>query len=156
MPMNKPPLLRAALEAALPQLKQNPERLLMFIEAGGLTGASLQAQSFRYRYTLTLVFVDFTGHMDEIMVPLLAWLRQYQPDLIQNSTALAEKLTFEAELISHNQCDIELRIPLTEGVTVTTKDGQTTARHSDAPYMHESVTLKQLYLKDELILGQPD
>lgn len=154
--MNLPHHLRAALEAALPQLKQNPDRLLMFIEAGGLTGASLQAQSFRYRYTLTLVFVDFTGHMDEIMVPLLAWLRQYQPDLIQNSTALAEKLTFEAELISHHQCDIELRIPLTEGVTVTTKDGQNTARHSDAPYLHESVTLKQLYLKDELILGQPD
>jgi hypothetical protein len=154
--MNLPHHLRAALEAALPQLKQNPDRLLMFIEAGGLTGASLKTLSFRYRYTLTLVFVDFSGHMDEIMVPLLAWLQQYQPDLIQNGTALAEKLKFEAELTSHNQCDIELRIPLTEGVTVTKKDGQTTTRHSDAPYLQESVTLHQLYLKDELILGQPD
>lgn len=154
--MNLPRHLRAALEAALPQLKQNPDHLLMFIEAGGINGASLKTLSFRYRYTLTLVFVDFTGHMDEIMVPLLAWLQQYQPDLIQHPDALARQLKFDAELISHQQCDIELRLPLTEGVTVTTRDGQTTARHSDAPHLQESITLHQLYLKDELILGQPD
>ncbi|MFN4238541.1 MAG: phage tail protein [Vogesella sp.] len=155
--MNLPHHLRAALEAALPQLKQNPDRLLMFIEAGGLTGASLKTLSFRYRYTLTLVFVDFSGHMDEIMVPLLAWLQQYQPDLIQNGTAMAEKLKFEAELTSHNQCDIELRIPLNEGVTVTQKDGNTIAQHLDSVNgTNASITINQLLLNGEIVSGQPD
>lgn len=154
--MNLPHHLRAALEQAVPSLKQNPDKLLMFIEAGGVCGAAMTTLSFRYRYTLILVLVDFSGHPDEIMVPLLAWLQQYQPELIQHPTALAEQVKFDIELISHQLCDIELRLPLTEGVTVTVRDGQTTARHTDAPYLQESVPLDRPYLKDELILGRPD
>ncbi|MGK4474145.1 phage tail protein [Aeromonas molluscorum] len=31
--------------------------------------------------------IDFAGHPDQLVVPLLAWLRQHQPELMTNPTS---------------------------------------------------------------------
>ena len=56
--MNQPASCRAALEAALPYLRKEPDRLVMFIEDGKIA-ASLGGPGFEYRYTLTIGLLDF-------------------------------------------------------------------------------------------------
>lgn len=47
--------------------------------------------SWEYRYTLNVVIEDFSGDQNLLMAPVLLWLRDNQPDAI-NNPALREKL----------------------------------------------------------------
>ena len=52
--------------------------------------------------------------------PGLLWLRDHQPDAI-NNPALREKLfTFEVDILRNDVCDISLNLQLTERVLVST------------------------------------
>ena len=73
--MLKPASLREHLTAALPQLRRDPEKLVVFIAGGGLHSTLTQSLSFEYRYTLRLLLLDYAGHADAVMAPLLIWLR---------------------------------------------------------------------------------
>jgi hypothetical protein len=94
--MNKPASLRAALENALPELRDNPDRLLMFIEQGNLCRQARQPV-VSYGYTLSIVVLDFASHPDSIMVPVLDWVQVNEPPLMQNADRLADGLKFEAK-----------------------------------------------------------
>ncbi|WP_199103182.1 phage tail protein [Aquitalea sp. ASV11] len=131
--MNKPASLRAALENALPELRDNPDRLLMFIEQGNLA-ARPGSLSFSYGYTLSIVVLDFAGHPDSIMVPVLDWVQVNEPPLMQNADRLADGLKFEAEILSTSSWDFRLTIKLTERVSVQKQDdGSVSLAHLPEP-----------------------
>lgn len=71
-------------------------------------------------YTLNVVIEDFSGDQNLLMAPVLLWLRDNQPDAI-NNPALREKLfTFEVDILRNDVCDISLNLQLTERVLVST------------------------------------
>jgi hypothetical protein len=131
--MNKPASLRAALENALPELRDNPDRLLMFIEQGNLA-ARPGSLSFSYGYTLSIVVLEFASHPDSIMVPVLDWVQVNEPPLMQNADRLADGLKFEAEILSTSSWDFRLTIKLTERVSVQKQaDGSVNIAHLPEP-----------------------
>jgi hypothetical protein len=129
--MNKPQSLRSALEVALPELKQNPDRMLVFIDKGQIVSTQSPNFSFEYHYTLNIVITDYSAHSDTVFIPLLVWVREHQPSLL---TGRAEGgMSFEAEAINHETTDISITLNLTEAVVVTLESGKLVSRHAQEP-----------------------
>lgn len=120
--MIKPDSLRAHLTAAIPGLARDPDQLQVFIDRGTLVATAAPGLSFEYRYTLNLVFTDYAGHPDAVMVPLLAWIATEQPELLANP-ALRDQIGFEADILAHDLIDLSITVPLTERVGVHRRAG---------------------------------
>jgi len=113
--VKKPDELRRVLLAHVPALKANPDRLSLFIDQGRIQSRP-GALAFVYGYRLNLVVQDYAGEVDDLIVPVLAWIGEAQPDLLQR--APGEPFTFAAELIDENSADVSIYIDLTEDVIV--------------------------------------
>ncbi|CAD7378219.1 phage tail protein [Xanthomonas arboricola] len=120
--MIKPASLRAHLVAALPDLARDADRLLVFIDAGSLVSTFQPGLSFEYQYTLNLILTDYAGHPDRVMLPLLEWVQANQSELLSN-TARRGEIAFEADILANDAVDLSIKLPLTERVVVTAKDG---------------------------------
>ena len=114
--MLKPNSLRAALTAALPELARDPERLNMFILGARVHNTGTRTLSFEYRYTLTILVLDYGGHPDAIMAPLLLWARRHQSDIFDNPDKREKAISFDAEFLTPSTADIAISIELTEAV----------------------------------------
>lgn len=128
--MNKLQKLRAYLTAAVPALQRDPDKLLVFAEQGSLEDAPrAEHLSFTYLYTASLVLTDFGADPDTVFVPLLAWLKKNQPDRAERRA-----LDFNAEILSNEEVDIEIRIELSEFVKVSDNgDGTVSTTHMGEP-----------------------
>ncbi|MBB5882967.1 hypothetical protein GGR60_002882 [Xanthomonas arboricola] len=120
--MIKPASLRAHLVAALPELARDADRLLVFIDAGSLVSTFQPGLSFEYQYTLNLILTDYAGHPDSVMLPLLEWVQTNQSELLSNPARRGE-IAFEADILASDAVDLSIKLPLTERVVVTAKDG---------------------------------
>lgn len=130
--MKKPDSLRALLLRAVPDLAAAPESLSLFVDQGSVAARTNAAGSlsYEYRYTLNIVVQDYAGDRNAVMVPLLAWVAQAQPDLL--GSPAAEPIAFEAELLDGDLCDLSVTLDLTERVLVEAlADGGYAARHLD-------------------------
>lgn len=116
--MNKPDSLRAHLLAAVPDLKHDPDRLLMFIDNGAVRCTAGASLSFEYSYSLQVILTDFAGHPDSVMLPLLGWLRTHQSELLVNLDNTTDGVRFEADILDQSKVDLSLTLPLTERVVV--------------------------------------
>lgn len=117
--MDKPARLRAALKAALPELARNPDTLQLFVESGQLAATAGASLSWEYRYTLVVLVTDYTGSPDPVILTLLTWLRQHQPELLQNRERLQDGLRFDVDILKHGCVDLQVKLKLTERVIVT-------------------------------------
>lgn len=120
--MIKPASLRAHLVAALPDLARDADRLLVFIDAGSSVSTFQPGLSFEYQYTLNLIVTDYAGHPDSVMLPLLEWVQVNQSELLSNPARRGD-ITFEADILANDAVDLSIKLPLTERVVVTVKDG---------------------------------
>lgn len=109
--MKKLHRLRAHLIDAVPALANDPDRLLTFVEEGSIEFRRGPNFTHEYRFTAQLVLTDFTADLDTLIVPLLQWLAEYQPDADPT-----EAVSFEAEILSNQSVDVALRVQLTERV----------------------------------------
>jgi hypothetical protein len=116
--MEKLRSLRDHLTSACPQLQQAPEQLSVFVERGRLVCAGGSSISFEYAFTVKLVILDFAGHADAIMVPLLAWIKRNQSDILEHPERRGTAIRFEAELLSQEAVDLSIEVDLTEAVVV--------------------------------------
>lgn len=121
--MNKPQSLRAALNKAVPYVRENPDRLHLFVDNGSLVATSATSISWEYRYTLNVVVTDFTGDQNLLMAPILFWLRDNQSDMLQNTTERERLFTFEVDILGNGACDLSLNLKLTERVVAQEVDG---------------------------------
>lgn len=125
--------LRRHLEAAVPSLKKNPDRLYVYIEKGGIA-CRYGSLSFEYRYELKILVQDYTDHADSLVVPLLAWIAEHQPNLLLAGDQADNVIRIEAELIDHERTDIQLSIDgITERVIVTADGERRIATHCEEP-----------------------
>lgn len=58
------------------------------------------------------------------MAPVLLWLRENQPDALQNSEARERLFSFEVDILANDRCDISMDLKLTERVIATEEDGK--------------------------------
>lgn len=121
--MLKPASLRDALTAALPELARDPERLVMVIKQGNIINTGTAALSWEYSYTLSIIVLDYAGHADAIIAPLLAWARRHQPDLFDNPERRERALRFNADFLTTTTVDLALDIDLTEAVLARPREG---------------------------------
>ncbi len=122
--MNKPQSLRSALNKSVQYVADNPDRLHLFVDSGQLVATSAASLSWEYRYTLNVVITDFTGDQNLLMAPVALWMRENQPDALQNSEARERLFTFEVDILANDRCDISMDLKLTERVIVTEEDGK--------------------------------
>ncbi|QNK71736.1 phage tail protein [Variovorax sp. PAMC26660] len=105
--------------AATPELQNDPDKLSIFITNGKIVGAGAASLSFVYRYTLKLVVLDYSSHADAIMVPMLAWLRTEQVEILENPDLRERSFRFEAEYLNKETIDLSIELDLTERVIVS-------------------------------------
>lgn len=129
--MTKPEALRSTLLAQVAHLREHPETLSIFLDNGRLVARATGSLSFEYRYKLNVVVQDFSGDLDLIMVPLLAWVAVNQPDLLDR--APNEPFTFESEFLDAGAQDISIDLELTELVRVAQVDGGLSVEHLPEP-----------------------
>lgn len=131
--MRKPAELRTAITAAVPDLQHNPDKLHLFVEEGRVVATGAKSLSFEYQYTLSLLVTDFADSADAITVPVLAWLRENQPELFTNPDRRPDGFKFETDVLNHNTVDLLVKLPLTERVIVTVADGHYQIAHAPQP-----------------------
>lgn len=126
--MKKPDSLKALLLRAVKPLADSPENLTLFIDRGAI-GCRAGSLSFHYAYTLNIVVQDFAGSIDTLIVPILGWIAEHQPELLQKGDS--QPFTFESEILDGDLCDISIDIALTERVRVTPGAGGVHVTHLD-------------------------
>ena len=140
--MNKPESLRAHLLAAIPELKRNPDRLLVFIDNGSLRSTATPGLSFEYSYTLNLILTDFAGHPDSVAIPLFAWVLVNQRELMENQERGRDAIKFEADILDNSKVDLSITLPLTERVIVKRQaDGTLQVSHPAEPVVDDELFL---------------
>lgn len=148
--MKKPNQLREYLLASIPAIKNNPEQLQVFIDTGNLQARLQTSLHFEYQYTLNLIMTDLAIHPDHVLVPLLAWIKHYQPDMAPDA------IRFEAEIINAESVDLSITLPLTERVLVGLNvDNNYTTDHADEPVpewnLPDPAVFRALFSKNELM-----
>lgn len=154
--MIKPTSLRDHLLAAVPGLRRNRDQLAVFVDQGAIRSTAAHGLSFEYAYTVELLITNYPGSADAVAIPLLAWLREHQPELLANQNKHAGSIEFSVEILNNDQVDMSIRLPLTERVIVksaTDGSGVLQISHPEEPQLTEQLPAGpwQLYAGDELI-----
>lgn len=119
--MIKPDRLRRALELAAPTFLTNPDALKMWVDKGRIVARRGANRAFEYRYTLSVVITDWTGHPSLIFLAINEWLEGQQPELV--TAGREESYTFEADIIDSQTIDLQIDLNLSEPVIVTDSGG---------------------------------
>ncbi|MBN3198452.1 phage tail protein [Pectobacterium brasiliense] len=147
--MLKPNSLRSALSDAVPVLKNNPDMLHIFIDSGAVVSTLAASLSFENQYTLNLVITDFTDDIDWLLVPIQAWLRENQPDIMAREN---KGFTYLADINNNGSCDISISLKLTERVIVREVDKALHVTHAPEPPLPLPVTRPDsMYINGELV-----
>ncbi|EOI7453569.1 phage tail protein, partial [Yersinia enterocolitica] len=131
--MLKPKLLRQALTDSLQLFQTNPERLKMFVDGGRIVSTLAPSLSFENQYTLTLFIEDFPDDVDYLFVPILAWLREHQPDIMATEEKRRTGFIHKVDVMSDVLSDIRIDLQLTERVIVKEVDGALHVDHALEP-----------------------
>ncbi|MEB6540295.1 phage tail protein [Serratia plymuthica] len=126
--MKKAELLRDALIASNQWCKANPEQFTVWVEKGHIEIQATGESSFMYLYPIQILAMDFPGQLDDLMLPLLAWVWENQPDLLLNPDS-NKKIEFDADIVSDDCADILLKVPVWERVIVIVENGKPVAQH---------------------------
>lgn len=150
--MLKPDSLRRALTDAVTVLKTSPEMLRIFVDNGSIASTLAESLSFEKRYTLNVIVTDFTGDFDLLIVPVLAWLRENQPDIMTTDAGQKKGFTFYADINNDSSFDISISLMLTERTLVSEVDGALHVKNIPEPTPPEPVTRPmELYINGELV-----
>lgn len=150
--MNKPNSLRQHLLSSIAELRNDPDRLLIFIENGKVRCTAAHGLSFEYEYQLELIITDYAGHPDSVMIPLLDWLRTNQHDLLANFDKNKDAIQFDAEILANDLVDLSITLPLSERVIVKPVEGGLSVNHPPEPQLTDHLPQQEytLYLDDDL------
>ncbi|EDY85458.1 conserved hypothetical protein [gamma proteobacterium HTCC5015] len=122
--MNKLADLRAYLLKRIPVLARDPERLLTFVENGEITAHDGDNYSHHYNMPVRIVITDWSSSADDIVLPLLEWIKVREPGYNPH-----EVLRFETEILDNEKMDLLFELRITERVIVTNEDGTRKINH---------------------------
>lgn len=143
--MMKPAALRAALVEDNAYLRQNPDRLHIFVDHGRIEASSEKGRvgskggSLRYRYTLNLIITDYPDDSPTLMIPIVAWVRDWQPELLANDERQRDGIKFEVDILKSGTADVSIEIQLTEAVDVQYVEGKPVASYRPEPMLSDEV-----------------
>ncbi|MGU9867171.1 phage tail protein [Kluyvera ascorbata] len=150
--MYKPKSLRKALTDAVPDLARNPEMMRIFIDNGKLASTLAASLSFENQYTLNVVVTDFTGDIELLLVPVQAWLRIHQADIMTTDEGRKKGFTYFADINSNDSADISISLMLTERTIVKEQGHELHVEQVPEPQPPEPVTRPtELYVQGELV-----
>lgn len=157
--MYKPSSLRRHLTAAVPELARDPDKLSLLVKGGQVVCAGPTTLSFEYRYTLQLVVLDYAGHADAIVLPVLVWLRTHEPEVFDNTDLRERAVRFDAEYNNSQTIDLLVELQLTECVRVAPPaddgaSGRFQIDHLGEPVPPGAIATAEhwsFWLKDELL-----
>ncbi|MFC3338142.1 phage tail protein [Paracandidimonas soli] len=155
--MLKPTAVRDIITRANPYLKRDPDKLQVFLDSGRIVARGAASLSYEYRYTLTIIVQDFPNHADQIILPMLAYLRTQQPELFENVELSNNLIRFDAEVINQDLIDLSMQVDLTERVIVAQQDGKLTATHVGEPalpdFPEQDISIELVNKKTGEVLG---
>ena len=150
--MYKPKSLRKALTDAVPDLARNPEMMRIFIDNGKLASTLAASLSFENQYTLNVVVTDFTGDIELLLVPIQAWLRIHQADIMTTDEGRKKGFTYFADINSNDSTDVSISLMLTERTIVKEQGHELHVEQAPEPQPPEPVTRPtELYVHGELV-----
>lgn len=150
--MVKAELLRTVLASSVPNLDTNPDKFELFIDEGKVIGTGSHSASFEYQYTLNIIIKDFAQSIDVLIVPIMEFIRQNQPELVDNPERRKDGFQFIADLNNHDSTDISIFLKLTERVIVREQQGINQIYHANEPQFSPFPEIQQweLYMAGEL------
>lgn len=150
--MLKPDSLRKALTDAVPVLRANPDMLRLFVDNGKIAATLAASLSFEKQYQLNVVVTDFTDDMDLLLVPVMAWLWENQPDIMTTDEGRKKGFTFYVDINNDSSVDISISLLLTERTLVKQVDNALHVQCIPEPPLPEPVTRPmELYVDGELV-----
>jgi hypothetical protein len=149
--------LRSYLMQQVPGLRDNPDRLQVFIEQPGSLWCAAQpgaaVSAFQYSYQAECLVTDFSLHPDTLIVPVLEWVAQHEPDLLLSRDACEQGIHWESDILSDQLIDIKISLRLTERVTISIENGHRTIRHHTEPQLDPPATIPESW---QIIMRHPD
>lgn len=115
--MHKPASLRAALTAAIPELRNEPDRLAIWVEDGKVRARQTEAHGFAFEYPLSVLLKEVATDIAIIAHAIVRWLRVAQPDLL--AAGGGDSFGFETDILDNGTADIVFTLQLTEAVAIT-------------------------------------
>ncbi len=85
-------------------------------------GADLSAtdqasnRNFKYDYTASVIVTDYSEDFNVLAYEVIEWLDQHEPN------RPTEAFTFSADILKNDAADVEVKLNLTELITVTRHD----------------------------------
>lgn len=131
--MLKPDLLRQYISQAVPWLHDNPDNLAIYVQKGRIVSTGRRSASFEYEYVIEVLVMDYPQPLDAISLPVLAWARLYQPDLVFNPDRARGGISFEADILSNSTMDVLIKIEASEAVVVKVEEGRPVIFHRADP-----------------------
>lgn len=162
--MAKHDALRTFLTSALPELARNPDRLMMYMTGGNLVARYGENLGFEYRATLQIDLLGFPGEPAAFFLPLIVWLKRYEPAALQNHETGERALRFEIDPLDNGSVDISMQLPISEAVDVvplTDGAGHEMTLREEPPVIGEEMLvdpaalLKRIWHDGVLIVGYP-
>ena len=86
------------------------------MDGGQIVATGAASFSFEYRYTLNVVVTDYAGDIATLIVPMMAYLRTNQPEILENPQIRENAFKFQVDYNNNNTADISFEIQLTERV----------------------------------------
>jgi len=132
--MKKPASLRAAIEAMNPDLKDNPDKMIVIVRDGRIALRAGPAKGYQYAYRVEIDIIGFTGNSNHIILPVTLWLRENQPDLLLSPQTADKVINFSVDILDAGTSDLSLSVDLTESISVeATEDGYKVNYRPEAP-----------------------
>ena len=158
--------LKALLTQCMPDLARDPKRLIVLAENGTVVSTGTTSLSFEWRYTARVIVLDYDGHADAVIVPIIAWMKRNQSEQMDNPERWANAIKFRVEPLTTTTMDFGIELQLTERAIVKPDP----AAPPDAPHRlvvehpeepcHIGTVCKpehwELWLRDERMLAAWD
>lgn len=155
--MLKPSEIRKIITRANPYLKDDPDKLQVFLDSGTIVSTGALSLSYLYEYTLNIIVQDYRHHPDQIFIPLLVYLRTQQPELFENYDKNKNVIRFDAEILNQQCIDLSIEVDLTERVIIKDVEGKLVAEHAAEPqhpdFPENDVTIELYNKNNDTLIG---
>lgn len=130
--MEKPTSLRKAMMSRIPELRNDPSRLVLWVEDGAVRARQTETHGFEFAYPLAVLLREVSTDIAVIVHAITRWLRVNQPDLLAGGAK--DSFKFETDILDNGVADILFTLDLTESVAVTAQeDGSWSVEYQTEP-----------------------
>lgn len=99
-----------------------------------------------------MIVQDYPDDVDLLLVPIGAWLRENQPDIMTTDEGKKKGFTYFADINNDDSYDISISLQLTERTLVKEVDRALHVSHVPEPPLPEPVARPmELYINGELV-----